>query len=363
MEVSALDWLRLYRSENVGPASFFRLIERYGTPVAALEALPGLARRGGKARIKIASRTDAEKELAALDRLGAKLLLASDPDFPIALRVLEIVPLITLLGNRALLHRPAIAIVGARDASLAGCRIARQLAVDLGLAGFCVVSGLARGIDAAAHQGGLAGGTLAVLAGGVDVIYPATHEALYHRIVEQGLVVAELPPGTQPQAQHFPRRNRLIAALAQGVVVVEARLRSGSLITARCALDQGRDLFAVPGSPLEPRSAGPNNLIKQGAMLVESAIDVIDALGLAPPPRAVLAPPPPPPVSEKALPAAHEKVASMLSVTAVTVDEILRQCQFSAATLSLVLLELELAGRLRRHSDHRISLRTESLSP
>jgi DNA processing protein len=356
--MEALDWLRLYRSENVGPAGFFRLIERFGSAGRALEALPELARRGGKRGIRIASRAEVERELAALDRLGARLLLADHPDFPLALRVLEIAPLLTLLGDASLLARPSVAIVGARDASVAGCKMARQLAADLGRAGFCIVSGLARGIDGAAHQGGLASGTVAVLAGGVDIIYPSEHARLYREIVEQGAVLSELPPGTQPQAKHFPRRNRLISGLAQGVVVVEAQLRSGSMITARFALEQGRELFAVPGSPLEPRSAGPNSLIKQGAQLVENAADVIDGLG----PLALPPPPPPlpnesPPEDGPALSAAHERVAAILTVTAVTVDEILRQCQLSPATLSLVLLELELAGRLQRHPDQAVSLK------
>jgi DNA processing protein len=356
------DWLRLYRTDGIGPVHFFRLIERYGTAAAALAALPQIARRAGRPAPVPPSRAAADQELTALRRAGGQLLLASQAAFPPGLRVLEVAPLLMLLGDPGLLNRRSIAIVGARDASAAGQRLARQLAFDLGAAGFCVVSGLARGIDAAAHEGGLPGGTVAVLAGGVDVVYPREHAALYRRIIAEGAVVAEMPPGTQPLAPHFPRRNRLIAGLAQGVVVVEARLRSGSLITARLALEQGRDLFAVPGSPLEPRAQGPNSLIKQGAMLVENAEDVILGLGVA-----ALPPPPPAPApvmaaaaqdSAETLSLAHREVAALLSVTAVTVDEILRQCQLSAATLSLVLLELELVGRLERHSDQRVALRT-----
>jgi DNA processing protein len=351
------DWLRLYRSENIGPASFFRLIERFGSAAGALDALPDLARRAGKKKIRLCPPSQADSELEALDRLGGKLLLAGDPLFPPALRVLEIAPLLTLRGDCRLLARPAIALVGARDASIPGRKIAQTLAADLGRAGFCVVSGLARGIDSAAHRGGLATGTLAVLAGGVDVVYPPENDALYRQIVEQGCVLSEMPPGFSPQAPHFPRRNRLIAGLAQGVVVVEAKIRSGSLITARLALDQGRELFAVPGSPLEARAAGPNSLIKQGAWLVESAEDVLAALGASSLPPGAAPSPLPEPVDESALSAAHESVARCLTVTAVTVDEILRQCQLSPSTLSLVLLELELAGRLQRHPDQSISLR------
>lgn len=352
----ALNWLRLYRSENVGPINFFRLVERFGSAGRALEALPDLARRGGKRQIRICPRPEAEAEFDALTRLGGTLLLADDPLFPEALRVLEIVPLLTLRGDAALLGRPAIAMVGTREASINGRKMAYNLALALGQNGFAVVSGLARGIDSAAHQGGLAGGTVAVLAGGVDNVYPPENDRLYRQIVEQGCVVSEMPPGFVPQAQHFPRRNRLIAGLAQGVVVVEAKLRSGSLITARLALEQGRELFAVPGSPLDPRAAGPNSLIKQGALLVETVEDIIQGLGVFPSPS----PPPAPaatPIDESGLAAAHKMVEKSLSVTAVTVDEILRQCQLSPSTLSLVLLELELAGRLQRHPDQSISLR------
>jgi len=351
-----IDWLRLYRSENVGPASFFRLLDRFGSASAALDALPDLVRRGGKKNFKPCPRRDAEKEIEALTRLGARLVLAADPIFPEALRALEITPLLTVLGDADLLRRQAVAVVGAREASINGRKIAFTLAADLGRAGFCVVSGLARGIDAAAHQGGLAEGTVAVLAGGVDCIYPPENARLYREIVEKGCVVSEMPPGHVAQAQHFPRRNRLIAGLALGVVVVEAKLRSGSLVTARLALEQGREVFAVPGSPLDPRAAGPNSLLKQGAILVENAGDIVAGLGHADP-----APPPviaPPPADASTLSAAHEMVTKSLTVTAVTVDEILRQCQLSPSTLSLVLLELELAGRLERHPDHSISLRT-----
>lgn len=351
----SLDWLRLYRSENVGPATFFRLIERFGTPARALEALPDLARK----KIAIYPRGEAEKELAALRKLGARLLLADDPAYPEAVRALEIAPLLTVLGDPALLTRPAIAIVGGRDASLNGRKIAQVMASTLGQAGFAIVSGLARGIDTAAHQGGLATGTVAVLAGGIDHVYPPENAKLQAAIAERGCLVSEMPPGFSPQARDFPRRNRIVSGLAKGVVLIEAKVKSGSLITARMALDQGRELFAVPGSPLDPRSQGCNALIKQGAALVENAADVIDGLGLPAPPRPTTwegrdSPPPP---DEKSLSDAQKLVLEMLNVTAVTVDEILRQCQLSPSTLSLVLLELELAGRLERHSDMSVSLR------
>lgn len=354
-----LDWLRLYRSENVGPATFFRLIERYGDASRALEALPELAQRGGKRQFKAYPREAAERELAALQRLGARLLTADDPAFPEALRVLEITPLLSVWGDAELLTRPSVAIVGGRDASLNGRKIALTLASDLGKAGFVVVSGLARGIDTAAHRGALETGTVAVLAGGVDQIYPPENADLHAKIAATGCLVSEMPPGMVAQAQHFPRRNRIVSGLAQGVVVVEAKMKSGTLITARLALEQGRELFAVPGSPLDPRSAGCNDLIRQGAALVETAEDVIGGLGVLPQPR-----PKPPATSVsaaepdgKSLSDAQKSVMTLLNNTAVTVDEILRQCQLSPSTLSLVLLELELAGRLERHPDMSVSLR------
>ena len=353
-EAERLDWLRLYRSENVGPATFFRLIEHFGTAARALEALPELARRGGGRAVKIAPVAAAERELDALDKLGATLLLANEPGFPVPLRAVEAVPFLTVRGHPHLLSRHAVAVVGARNASAAGRRFAHLIAADLGKAGLTVVSGMARGIDSAAHEGALESGTVAVLAGGVDVIYPPENAALYGRIVEAGCAVSEMPPATQPQASHFPRRNRLISGLALGVVVVEASARSGSLITARLALEQGREIFAVPGSPLDPRAEGPNKLIKQGATLTESAADVLEGLGevlrrpLAEPRRDAYRDQPSLP-AESDLASARAKVVEALGVTPVPVDEIIRQCQLSAAIVSMVLLELELAGRLERH--------------
>ncbi len=355
----SLDWLRLYRSENVGPATFFRLIERYSKPGKALEALPELAGRAGKKKISVYSKDAAEKELAALHKLGARLLLADDPAYPEALRALEIAPLLAIIGNSALLTRPAVAIVGGRDASMNGRKIAHVMATTLGQTGFTIISGLARGIDTAAHQGSLATGTVAVLAGGVDHVYPPENAKLHAAIAERGCLVSEMPPGFVPQARDFPRRNRIVSGLAQGVVVIEAKIRSGSLITARMALEQGRELFAVPGSPLDSRSQGCNALIKQGAALAENAEDVIEALGMLPLPRpatreisATM-----PVEDDKTASEAQKSVLALLDVTAVTVDEILRQCQLSPSTLSLVLLELELAGRLERHPDMSVSLR------
>jgi DNA processing protein len=352
--METVDWLRLYRSEGIGPAGFFQLLERCGSAAGALAALPDLARR----KIQVFPRDQAEAELAALDKLGGRLLLAKDPDFPSALRGSDIVPLLSVRGDATLLARPGLAIVGAREASAAGRKIAFTLAQELSAQGFVIISGMARGIDSAAHRGSLTGGTVAILAGGVDVIYPPQNHDLYRALVDQGAVVSEMPPGFQPQAKHFPRRNRLISGLAVGVVVVEAALRSGSLVTARYAAEQGREVFAVPGSPLEARSQGPNSLIKQGAVLVENARDIIDALPAFQMPYRVPPANAAPPIGDKALSEAHLSVTKALTVTAVTVDEILRQCQLSPSTLSLVLLELELAGRLIRHPDQTVALRT-----
>ena len=353
-EAERLDWLRLYRSENVGPATFFRLLEHFGTAARALDALPELARRGGGRPVKVAPQAAAERELDALGKLGATLLLANEPGFPVPLRAVEAVPLLTVKGHVRLLSKHAVAVVGARNASAAGRRFAQTIAADLGKADLSVVSGMARGIDSAAHEGALETGTVAVLAGGVDFIYPPENATLYQRIVEAGCAVSEMPPGTQPQASHFPRRNRLISGMALGVVVVEASARSGSLITARIALEQGREIFAVPGSPLDPRSEGPNGLIKQGATLTESAADVLHGLAdvlrrpLAEPRRDSYGSPPSLP-AESDLAASRAKVVEALGPTAVPVDEIIRQCQLSPAIVSMVLLELELAGRLERH--------------
>lgn len=362
-DAERLVWLRLARSENVGPVTFRQLIQRFGTPEAALEALPELARHGGRKRpIRIAPRADVEAEAETLARFGASLIALSEPAYPAALAAIDDAPpLISLKGNPGLLDRPAAALVGARNASANGRLLAARLAADLAEAGFLVVSGLARGIDTAAHAAALDGGTLAVMAGGIDIVYPPQNRELYEAIAARGLLLSEQPPGIAPQARHFPRRNRLISGLSLGVVVVEAAERSGSLITARMAGEQGREVFAVPGSPLDPRARGCNLLLRQGATLVESAADVIEALAAQiPPAREPLGPdfhPPanrPPPESEVAK--ARREIAELLGPTAVSVDELLRQCQFSPAIVSLVLLELELAGRLDRHAGNRVSL-------
>jgi DNA processing protein len=356
------DWLRLYRSENVGPIAFRQLLRRYGDAAAALAALPELAKRGGKRGFKVFSQADAAAELARLDALGARLICLCEGDFPALLREVEDAPaVLAVRGHPHLWNRQVVAIVGARNASFNGLRFAEDLARDLGQAGAVVVSGLARGIDTAAHKGSLATGTVAVMAGGVDVCYPAENQGLYDRIREAGAVISELPPGVQPQARHFPRRNRIVSGMAFGTVVVEAALRSGSLITARLAADQGREVFAVPGSPLDPRAKGTNDLLRQGATLVESAKDVLDALLRRPLSE-------PSKEGEDSLAkhsenteieteAAREMLLRQLAPVPTSVDEILRGCQLSAPAILAALLELELAGRIERYPGNKVALR------
>jgi len=368
-----LDWLRLARTETVGPVTFYALLRRFGSARAALEALPRLSRP-----VTAMTLRDAETELAGLDRLGAQLVCWGEPDYPAALSAVEDAPpVLTVLGNPALLQVPMVAVVGARNASANGRRIASELAHGLGDAGVVVVSGMARGIDAAAHLGALDNGTVAVVAGRADIVYPPENQNLYDALVERGAVVAELPLGTEPQARHFPRRNRIISGMARGVVVVEAAAKSGSLITARFALEQGREVFAVPGSPLDPRSRGCNDLLRNGATLTETAADILTQLGpflqSEMPPRAALSVqkkthlpllqslsnPRPILPAEPQIPedATLELLIEKLSPTPVAVDELVRQCHLLAASIATLLLELELAGRIERHPGNLVSLR------
>lgn len=345
-------WLRLARTENVGPVTFRELIRRYGGPVEALDALPELARRGGRvAGVRVPSATEIEEELAAGEALGARLLCAGEDAFPRRLAAVDPPPpVLWTRGNLELLDRSAVAIVGARVASAAGQRFARGLAADLGKAGVLIVSGMARGIDGAAHEGALPTGTAAVLAGGVDDIYPPEHAGLYEHIVEAGCVVSESAPGRKATARDFPRRNRIISGLSRAVVVVEAELRSGSLITARLAAEQGREVLAVPGSPLDPRAKGTNDLIRQGAAICEGAEDVLRALETLP----GLAEPDADPFRPEHGPdgdggepdgALREAIAALLSPTPVSRDELVRATRSAPAAVFAALVELTLAGR------------------
>lgn len=355
-----LDWLRLARTPQVGPATFAQLIARFGTAKRALEELPRLAGRGGGKGFVPAASEDAARELEQLEKAGGRLILSCGDDFPHGLAALSSPPpLISALGT--LPRRDMVAIVGARNASALARKFANLLARELGEAGLAIVSGLARGIDSAAHEAALEHGTVAVVAGGVDVIYPPENEALYRAIAEQGAVISEMPFGEAPQARHFPRRNRLISGLSRGVVVVEAAERSGSLITANYALEQGREIFAVPGSPLDPRAKGANRLIREGASLTESAEDVLSVLGpiLG---RAFRetdkAPPPAPQMSlglEEKADQVRRRVEDALGASPVEMDELIRQTGAEPAAVLTVILELELAGRCRRHPGNRVS--------
>ena len=350
--------LRLIRSDNVGPITFFQLIARFGSAEAALQAIPDLAARGGGRAPRLASKAQVEREMAEVDRLGARYLFLGQPGYPPLLAELETAPpALIVRGHDHLLSRPCVAMVGARNASAAACRFARILAQGLGEAGATLVSGLARGIDSAAHDGSLATGTVGVIAGGIDVVYPPENEARQEAVAEQGLLVAEQPPGIEPRARHFPYRNRIIAGLAQGTVVVEAAPRSGSLITARYAAEFGREVMAVPGSPLDPRAQGCNGLIREGATLIQGADDVMEAvrpLGLGVRQQRDLfdiAPAAPDAEARE-----RQLVTDLLGPVPVAVDELIRQSGLASATVQTVLLELELAGRLERHAGGRVSV-------
>jgi DNA processing protein len=350
--------LRLLRSANIGPITWRQLVARFDTAEMALEALPMLAARGGGRAPVIADLASVRREIAAVEKLGARYLFLDDAGYPALLGELESAPpALILRGRLDLLNRTCVAMVGARNASAAACRFARQLAVGLSEAGATIVSGLARGIDTAAHVGSLEGGTVGVIASGIDVVFPPENAELQERIAHEGLLIAEQPPGTEPLARFFPSRNRIIAGLALGTVVVEAAPRSGSLITARIAAEAGREVMAVPGSPLDPRAQGCNLLIREGATLVQSVDDILEMLRPIDP-RAVRSPvnpfggPPPLDASD----ADRRRITELLGPVPVAVDELVRQSGLAPALVQTVLLELELAGRLERHAGGRTSL-------
>ncbi|MBA3677973.1 MAG: DNA-protecting protein DprA [Sphingosinicella sp.] len=351
--------LRLIRSDNIGPITYFQLLARFGSASAALEAVPDLAARGGGRSPKLATRSAVELEMERVEKLGARYLFRGQGLYPALLAQLENAPpALIVQGHLSLLEKPAVAIVGARNASAAACRFARGLARDITLAGPAIVSGLARGIDTAAHDGSLEHGTIAVIAGGIDICYPPENADRQNAIAGQGLLIAEQPPGIEPRARHFPYRNRIIAGLAQALVVVEAAPKSGSLITARYAAEFGRDVMAVPGSPLDPRAQGCNQLIREGATLVQNAEDVLEGLrpfDLRPFAQTKLGYSTPD-LSADATEEGRRLVSDLLSPTAVTVDELIRQSGLAPAIVLTILLELELGGRLERHAGGRASL-------
>jgi DNA processing protein len=355
-----VDWLRLIRSDNVGPRTFRSLINHFGSARTALDRLPDLARRGGAARPgRICSEQDAEAEIAAGKNIGVSLVAPTEPSYPPRLALIDDAPpLLGVRGALEVLARPMIAIVGSRNASGAGLKFTERLARDLGDAGFVIASGLARGIDQAAHRASIDSGTMAVLAGGHDRIYPAEHEDLLQAMLRSGAAISEMPLGHVPRARDFPRRNRLISGVALGVVVVEAAHRSGSLITARIAAEQGREVFAVPGSPLDPRAAGTNDLIKQGATLTTEATDVINAVVPIMERPVELPTREPEDISSYDEPdnSDRTRIVGLLGPSPIGLDDLIRMARTSPAVVRTVLLELELAGRLERHGGGLVSL-------
>jgi DNA processing protein len=360
-----LDWLRLIRSQNVGPRTFRALINHYGGARSALAALPSLARRGGAdAAMKICSLAEAEREMAAANKLGVDFVALGEVAYPARLQMIDDAPpLIAVRGHAAVLTQPMVAVVGSRNASGAGLKFTQQIARELGEAGIAVTSGLARGIDAAAHHASLATGTVAVLAGGHDRIYPSEHTALLEALLPSGAAISEMPFGWEPRARDFPRRNRLISGLSLGVVIVEAAKRSGSLITARFALEQGREVFAVPGSPLDPRAEGTNGLIKQGATPVTETADIISVLRPIVEQKEMPAREPQSTSAEggaaetvEPAPDERARIVGLLGPAPIQIDDLIRLSKSSPAVVRMVLLELEIAGRLERHGGGLVSL-------
>ena len=365
-DAQRIDWLRLIRSENVGPRVFKQLVNYYGGAGAALRALPDLARRGGASRnIKVLPLEDAERELEAARKHGVAFIALGEKDYPARLAAIyDAPPILAVRGERKTLALPMVAIVGSRNASAAGLRFAERIAHELGEAGFGIASGLARGIDAAAHRASLSTGTVAVLAGGQDRVYPPEHTDLLTSLLQHGAAISEMPMGWEPRARDFPRRNRLISGLALGVVIVEAAARSGSLITARMALEQGREVFAVPGSPLDPRAEGTNGLLKQGATLTTEAADVISVLTpiLGRAHHLTIAEPDTiSPGDGEPDNTVRARIVSLLGVTPVSIDELIRLSGASPAAVRMTLLELDLAGRLDRQPGGLVAIVTEGI--
>ncbi len=360
-DAERLNWLRLSQSENVGPITFQQLLTRFGTATQALDALPELSLRGGLRRsLKICAQDVAEHHVSRAAKLGAQFVAMGERGYPPALmHIPSAPPLLCVSGHLDFADQDSVGIVGARNASALGMKFTRQIARALTDAGLLVVSGLARGIDTAAHEASVDVHTAAVIAGGIDNVYPPENEKLQRQIAERGLLITEMLPGTSPKAEHFPRRNRIISGMSRAIIVVEAALRSGSLITARFAAEQGRDVFAVPGSPLDPRAEGTNKLIKDGASMVTSIDDLIITLGemrSAQPMR--LFEPEPTPLETSAIVSGQldrEQVFGLLSPTAIETDDVIRESGMSADQVLAVLLELEIAGRIMRHAGGRVS--------
>jgi DNA processing protein len=355
--------LRLIRSPNIGPVTYRQLMSRFSSAAAALDALPDLAARGGKGKFVVANASDIEREISTAVKVGARYVFLGDAAYPPLLAQLDNAPpVFTYRGNLEFASQNSVAMVGARNASAGACRFARSLALELGREGLIVVSGLARGIDTAAHVGALSSGTIAVIGGGIDITYPPENSALQDEVAEKGLLIAEQPPGIEPRARHFPYRNRIIAGLAQGTVVIEAAPRSGSLITARLAAEAGREVMAVPGSPLDPRARGCNQLIREGATLVQDAAEIVELIRPLDK-RAVKKNAPAffdvmnkEPTDLYAKDDDRQRIINLLGMSHVSVDELVRQSGSHASAVQMVLLELELAGRLERGAGARVRL-------
>jgi DNA processing protein len=358
-----LDWLRLARTEGIGPQTFHKLIARYKTATRALEALPDLVTKGGAKRgLKVYAAELAQKEIDATAKAGAQLLCACEVQYPTMLGNIDSAPpILRVSGNLALVQKTSVGIVGARTASASGRKMARMLAHSLAEAGFLVTSGLARGIDTAAHEAATPPRTAAVIAGGIDHLYPPENAALQKAIAAEGLLITEMPIGTAPRAEHFPRRNRIISGMSHVVVVVEAAMRSGSLITARFANEQNREVFAVPGSPLDPRCEGTNKLIKDGANILTSVNDVLDFLNREVTPLQAMLferdSEPLLPPDEDADDTTRREILGLLSVNAVDIDDLIREASASPEAVMAVLLELEVAGRLTRSAGGMVALK------
>lgn len=368
-EQEKLHWLRLIRTDNIGPITFYKLIENFGSASEALHALPTLSKQGGRKKpLTPPPMEDIEKEYDALRKIGGDIVCVFDRAYPLALTATDDAPpVLSYVGNIDLVRPPCLAMVGARNASLNGRNFAKKLARELGENEQIIVSGLARGIDTAAHEGAIETGTIAVVAGGIDVVYPRENQNLYDDIKQRGLILAESPLGMEPIARHFPKRNRIVSGLSSGVVVIEATVKSGSLITARMAGEQGRDVYAVPGYPADPRSQGPNKLIKEGATLVQNAQDILDGLNdfsgtnmmqdnrQTPSELA----PASPHHDEKQSEEIRNELLLQLSQMPSNIDELSRTCHVSIPELQVALLELELAGRLQRLPGNRVVLLDE----
>ena len=364
--------LRLFRTDNIGPITYYQLVERYGSACEALKALPELSSRGGRKKpLTAPSIRDIEREYKALQKLGGRIITIQDKEYPLALTATDDAPpILSIIGDASLLNKSCLAIVGARNASLNGKKFANKLAGELGARGQIIASGLARGIDTAAHMGSINTGTIAVIASGIDVVYPEENQKLYEEIAEKGLVIAESKLGSKPYAAAFPRRNRIVSGISKGVIVIEATRKSGSLITARLAAEQGRDVYAVPGYPFDPRSAGPNHLIREGATLIRNADDVLEILmdfsgkSLREPPANIVNFSPHQQLSddnsdEKNPEDRQKEILDHLSFTPISVDELIRACHLNISAVQITLLELELAGRIKRLPAGRVSLLQE----